>query len=279
MQRLNYAQQSPELLKESAAFNLALMKILTAIVAIAAVLTGAIAAAQPAKPTILLVHGAFADASSWNGVISILKKDGYDVVAVANPLRGVKNDARYVDDIANGIKQPVVLVGHSYGGSVITEASASNVKALVYVAAFAPDVGESAATLSTRFPGSTLGTALAPPVTLADGGKDLYIQQGRFHDQFAADVSPAQAASMAAGQRPVTEAALNETTGAAAWKAIPSWFIYGDGDKNIPPQALQFMAERARSRYTEVVKGGSHVVMTSNPKAVAKVIERAATNL
>lgn len=255
------------------------MKILTAIAATAAVLTGSMAASQPTKPTILLVHGAFADASSWNGVISILKKDGYDVVAVANPLRGVKNDARYVDDIANGIKQPVVLVGHSYGGSVISEAQASNVKALVYVAAFAPDVGESAAALSVKFPGSTLGAALAPPVTLADGAKDLYIQQSRFHDQFAADVSAAQAASMAAGQRPITEAALNEAADAAAWKTIPSWFVYGNEDKNIPPQALQFMAERAKSKYTEVVRGGSHVVMTSNPKAVAKVIERAATHL
>lgn len=252
------------------------MKILTAIVATVAVLTGSSAAAQPAKPTILLVHGAFADASSWNGVIAILRKDGYDVVAVANPLRGVKNDARYVDDIANSIKQPIVLVGHSYGGSVITEVQATNVKALVYVAAFAPDVGESAATLSGKFPGSTLGAALAPPVTLADGGKDLYIQQRRFHDQFAADISAAAAAAMAVGQRPITEAALNETTVATAWKTIPSWFVYGDGDKNIPPQALQFMADRAKSKHTEVVRGGSHVVMTSNPKAVAKVIERAA---
>lgn len=256
------------------------MKILTAIAAAAAMLTSSIVCSQqPEKPTIVLVHGAFADASSWNGVIGILRKDGYNVVAVANPLRSVKSDAQYVDDIMTGIKQPVVLVGHSYGGSVISEAHASNVKALVYVAAFAPDVGETAAGLSGKFPGSTLGSALAAPVMLADGGKDLYIQQDRFHLQFAADVSAADAVSMAAGQRPITEAALNEPANAAIWKTIPSWFIYGDSDRNIPAQASSFMAERAKSKHTEVVRGGSHVVMTSNPKAVAKLIERAATNI
>jgi pimeloyl-ACP methyl ester carboxylesterase len=256
------------------------MKILTIIAAAAAMLTSSIVLSQqPEKPTIVLVHGAFADASSWNGVIAILKKDGYSVVAVANPLRSVKSDARYVDDVMAGIKQPVVLVGHSYGGAVISEAHSSNVKALVYVAAFAPEIGETAAGLSGKFPGSTLGSTLAAPVTLVDGGKDLYIQQDKFHQQFAADVSAADAVSMAAGQRPITEAALNEPASAAAWKTIPSWFIYGDADKNIPAQALQFMADRAKSKHTEVVRGGSHVVMTSNPKAVAKLIERAATNL
>jgi pimeloyl-ACP methyl ester carboxylesterase len=256
------------------------MKILMAVAATVATLTSSITMSQPLeKPTVVLVHGAFADASSWNGVIAILKKDGYGVVAVANPLRGVKHDAQYVDDIMSGIKQPVVLVGHSYGGSVISETHASNVKALVYVAAFAPDVGETAAGLSGKFPGSTLGTALAAPVVLADGGKDLYIQQERFHQQFAADVSAADAVAMAAGQRPITEAALNEPASGSAWKTIPSWFIYGDEDRNIPARALDFMAERAKSKHTEVVRGGSHVIMISNPKAVAKLIERATTNL
>ena len=252
------------------------MKILSALAATAVLLTASIAAAQPAKPTILLVHGAFADASSWNDVIAILRKDGYYVVAVANPLRGVKHDAQYVADIANGIDSPIVLVGHSYGGSVISETQAANVKALVYVSAFAPDIGESAAGLSGKFPGSTLGAALASPVTLSGGGKDLYIQQSRFHEQFAADVSAAEAAAMSAGQRPITEAALNEAAIEATWKSIPSWFIYGDQDKNIPPQALAFMADRAQSKHTDVVRGGSHVVMVSHPKEVAKLIERAA---
>lgn len=137
-------------------------------------LVGSVAASQPEKPTIFLVHGAFADSSSWNGVIGILKKDGYRVIAVANPLRGVKQDAQYVADVMNGIESPVVLVGHSYGGSVISEARAPNLKALVYVAAFAPEVGETAVGLSGKFPGSTLGSALAAPVALSGGGKDLY---------------------------------------------------------------------------------------------------------
>jgi pimeloyl-ACP methyl ester carboxylesterase len=253
------------------------MKTLLAVAATAATLTGSIAATQPAKPTIVLVHGAFADASSWNGVTAILQKDGYDVIAVANPLRGVKHDAQYVADIVNGIGAPVVLVGHSYGGSVISEVRAPHVKALVYVAAFAPDVGETAAGLSGKFPGSTLGSALAVPVTLSGGGKDLYIRQDRFHEQFAADVSAVEATAMSAGQRPITEAALNEASSEPAWKSIPSWFVYGEEDKNIPPQALAFMAERAKSQQTEALRGGSHVVMVSNPKAVAKMIERAAT--
>ncbi len=250
--------------------------ILAAIVASGALLAS-VAGAQPVKPTILLVHGAFADASSWNGVIGILEKDGYHVVAVANPLRGVQHDAQYVGDIVKSIASPVVLVGHSYGGSVITEAAAPNVKALVYVAAFAPEAGESAATLSSKFPGSTLGAALASPVVLSEGGKDLYIEPAKFHDQFAADVSAQAAEAMAAGQRPVTEAALNEAAVTSAWKTIPSWFIYGDADRNIPAQVLAFMAQRAHSRETQVIKGASHVVMVSNPKAVARIIERAAT--
>lgn len=253
------------------------MKILMTAAAVAAMATGSVAGAQATLPTIVLVHGAFADSSSWNGVVTLLEKDGYTVVAAANPLRGVKSDARYVNDIVRSIETPVILVGHSYGGSVISEVTAPNVKALVYVAAFAPDEGETAASLSSRFPGSTLGTALAAPVALTDGGKDLYILQDRFHDQFAADVPFADAATMAAGQRPITEAALNEAAQQAVWKSIPSWFIYGDADRNIPAQALAFMAERAHARQTVVIPGGSHVVMVSHPAAVAELIETAAS--
>ncbi|MER8375795.1 alpha/beta hydrolase [Mesorhizobium sp. M1406] len=254
-----------------------MMKKLLAGLAIAATIFGS-AHAQSEKPTVVLVHGAFADTSSWNRVIEILEKDGYPVVAVANPLRGVRNDAKYVADILSGIGSPVVLVGHSYGGSVISEAANSdaNVKALVYVAAFAPEAGETAAGLSGKFPGSTLGPTLAPPVSLSGGGKDLYIQQDKFHDQFAADVSDAEAKLMAATQRPITEAALNEPQTAPAWKTIPTWFIYGDKDRNIPPQAFAFMAARAHSRQTVVVKSASHVVMVSNPEPVARLIESAA---
>lgn len=255
-------------------------RLLTALAVATAVVASplCLAATPAAKPTIVLVHGAFAGSSSWNGVIKVLEKDGYTVVAAANPLRSLKGDAESVTNLLKGIDSPVVLVGHSYGGPVISEAAygQANVKALVYVAAFAPEVGESAVALSGKFPGATLGPALAKPVELAGGGKDLYIQQSKFHSQFAADVPEAEARLMAATQRPVTEEALNEAATDPAWKTLPSWWIYGDKDKNIPPQAMQFMAERAHSKQTVVVKGASHVVMVSNPDAVAKLIEAAA---
>jgi len=237
------------------------------------------AQAQSAKPTVVLVHGAFADSSSWNGVIAILERDGYTVVAAANPLRGVRADADAVRGLVDSIPGPVVLVGHSYGGSVISEAAegAPNVKALVYVAAFAPEAGETALGLTGKFPGSTLPPTLAPPVKLASGGNDLYILQARFHDQFAADVPATEARLMAAGQRPIAEAALGEASTAPAWKHVPSWFVYGDKDRNIPPAALAFMADRAKSRDTVVVKGASHVVMVSHAATVAGLIEKAAT--
>ncbi|QJP96149.1 alpha/beta fold hydrolase [Pseudomonas fluorescens] len=255
------------------------MNKLFAGLALTAAMAGATSAMAAEKPTVVLVHGAFADSSSWNGVVKILEKDGYPVIAAANPLRTLKGDAQSVADVLAGIKSPVVLVGHSYGGPVISEAAYgnANVKALVYVAALAPEAGETVAGLAGKFPGSTLGPTLAPPVALKDGGKDLYIQQDKFHDQFAADVPNADAKLMAATQRPVTEAALNEAASEPAWKTIPSWFVYGDKDKNIPPQAMAFMAERAHAKKTLVIKGASHVAMVSNPKAVASLIESAAT--
>lgn len=232
------------------------------------------------KPTVVLVHGAFADSSSWNGVIQRLHAKGYTVVAAPNELRSVKTDAAEVSSLVKSIHGPVVLVGHSYGGPVISEAATGlqNVRALVYVAAFAPEVGESSAELAGRFPGSSLGPALAPPVPLANGGKDLYIEQSKFHAQFAADVPAAQAKLMAVGQRPITDAALHEANTSAAWKTIPSWFIYGTADLNIPPAAHAFMAKRAHARDVVVIKGASHVVMVSHPGAVVKLIEEAATS-
>jgi pimeloyl-ACP methyl ester carboxylesterase len=249
---------------------------------LAAGLLAPMAQAQPAalaaKPTVVLVHGAFADSSSWNGVIAALQHDGYTVIAAPDNLRGVRADADVVADVVKGVSGPVVLVGHSYGGSVISEAAegAPNVKALVYVAAFAPEAGETALGLTGKFPGSTLGPTLAPPVPLAGGGNDLYIQQSRFPAQFAADVPEAEARLMAAGQRPIAEAALSEASTAPAWKHVPSWFVYGDADRNIPPAAMQFMARRAGAHETLVVKGASHVVMVSHPAEVAQLIERAA---
>ena len=237
-------------------------------------LMGTVATAQPAKPTIVLVHGAFANSSSWYGVISILERDGYPVVAAANPLRSVKGDADTVRALLATINTPVVLVGHSYGGMVISNAAngQANVKALVYVAAFAPEAGENAGDLNSKFPGSLVGPALAPPVPLPGGGHDQ-----KFHDAFALDV-PADAARLAAAaQRPVTDIAFSEPATEPAWKTIPSWFVYGDRDTAIPPKLHAFMAERARPRATSVVEGASHVVMISHSDAVAKVIEDAAT--
>jgi pimeloyl-ACP methyl ester carboxylesterase len=254
-------------------------KIAIALASLSVTLVGSLANATPERPTIVLVHGAFADASSWNGVIRILETDGYRVVAAANPLRSVHGDAQSVADIVESIKSPVVLVGHSYGGLVISAAANghSNVKSLVFVAAFAPQAGETALELTGKFPGSTLGPTLAPPVAISAGGKDLYIQQDKFPDQFAADVPKKEAKLMAATQRPIAADALNEPASAPAWKTTPSWFIYGDKDKNIPPEALGFMAERAHSRQTVVINGASHVVMVSHPQQVAKLIESAAT--
>lgn len=235
-------------------------------------------AAMPAKPTVVLVHGAFAESASWNAVERDLRARDFPVIAAANPLRGVRTDAAYVAAIVAAVPGPVVLVGHSYGGSVISAAAQGmpNVKSLVFVAAFAPEPGESAIDLSSRFPGSTLGAALAEPVLLPDGAKDLYIRQDLFAAQFAADVAPGAALLMAVSQRPVTEAALAEGAPAAAWKTVPSWFIYGDRDKNIPPAAMAFMAQRANARKTVVLKGASHVVMISKPAAVTRLIVEAA---
>ncbi|MBC8106396.1 MAG: alpha/beta hydrolase [Anaerolineae bacterium] len=257
------------------------LTILTA--AVATILyAGAIAHAAPqavaGEITIVLVHGAFAESSSWNGVIPRLLAKDHNVIAVANPLRGLRTDSDYVATVLDNIKGPVVLVGHSYGGSVISNAAYGkrNVKALVYIDGTAPDAGESAADLSGKFPGGTLGPALAPPVLLADGNKDIYIQRERYRAQFAADVPDADAKLMFATQRPVTEAALHEPSGSPAWKTIPSFFIYGALDLNIPPAAHAFMAKRAGAIETIEVKGASHVVMVSHPEEVAQLIDRAA---
>lgn len=252
----------------------ALRLILGGLVLATAAPTGA---AEP-RPTIVLVHGAFADGSSWNGVAGRLAKHGYPVIVAANPLRSVKADAAYVSALLASIPGPVVLVGHSYGGAVISAAAVArpNVKALVYVAAFEPAPGETSLGLSAKFPGSTLGGTLAPPVPLPNGDADLYIRQDRFARQFAADVPAAQASAMAASQRPITQGALLEAQVGAAWQSVPSWSIWGDADLNIPPAAMAFMAKRAKAREVRVIKGASHVVMVSHPAEVTELIEAAA---
>ncbi len=234
-------------------------------------------------PTIVLVHGAFAESASWNSVIDRLSDRAgsfRDVVAAANPLRSLAGDAAYVRDVLASIDGPIVLVGHSYGGMVITEAAAGNdsVVALVYVGAFAPDTGESAFQLSTMFPGSTLGDALdARPVST--GGDEFVIRPALFHHQFAADVAPRDAALMAATQRPVTLAALSDglSTATPAWKHTPSWFVFGEQDLNIPAELSRFLAERAGSRGTLPIAGASHALAVSQPDAVAATILDAVT--
>jgi pimeloyl-ACP methyl ester carboxylesterase len=226
-------------------------------------------------PTIVLVHGAFAESASWNPVVEILHARGLDVVAAANPLRSVAGDAAYLRDVVAGVGTPVLLVAHSYGGFVMTEAAAGNdaVTGLVYVAAFAPDHGESAFQLSTMFPGSSLGDALTT-YPLASGGNDLAIRRDVFHHQFAADVPAAQAALMAATQRPVTDTALTDglPTSTPAWRQLPSWFVFGDRDLNIPVELHRFFAERAGAKATREMAGASHALSVSDPDAVAATV-------
>ena len=241
-------------------------------------LTGSIVNAAD-KPTVILVHGAFAESNSWDAVTKKLIDDGYAVIGVANPLRSVRSDAQYLSAIVASTEGSVILVGHSYGGMVISNAinSQNNIRALVFVSAFAPETGETVAQLAGKFPGSTLGAALGPPIDLPGGGKDLYIDRRKFHKQFAADVPVAAAKLMAAGQRPVAQAVLEEASGKPVWRDIPSWFIYGGDDRNIPSASMAWMAARAGSKKTVVVKGASHVVMVSNPGLVTKLIEDAAS--
>ncbi|MFF5455353.1 alpha/beta fold hydrolase [Streptomyces sp. NPDC012950] len=254
-----------------------------------AALVGAAPASRPAadtgtvrhdpRPTVVLVHGAFADASSWSGTIRRLRHAGYPVLAPANPLRGLTEDTAYLRSVLDTVDGPVVLVGHSYGGAVISGAAVgdSRVRALVYIAAFTPDKGESAAELAARFPGSTLGDTVNPrayPLPGGGTGTELVIRQEKFQQQFAADVPTADAAVMATTQRPVATTALEEKAGQAAWKTIPSWALITTADKNIPPAAQQWMARRAGSRVTEV--DASHAVAVSRPVVVTRVILAAA---
>jgi pimeloyl-ACP methyl ester carboxylesterase len=222
------------------------------------------------QPVIVLVHGAFAESASWNRVARRLRDRGLDVIAAANPLRSVATDAAYVRDVVAGLGRPVVLAGHSYGGMVISEAAAGDpaVRALVYVAGFAPEPGENAVQLSGKFPGSTLGDALAG-YPLASGGNELRIADEKFHGQFCADLDADEAALMAVTQRPVTEQALTEglTVNEPAWRTKPSWFVFGDLDLNIPAELMRFMAERASSRGTWEIAGASHAIAASRMAA------------
>jgi pimeloyl-ACP methyl ester carboxylesterase len=238
------------------------------------------AGAGSAKPTIVLVHGAFAESASWNGVIPPLAAAGYRVIAAANPLRSVSTDAASVASVIDSIGGPVLLVAHSYGGTVISVAAAGRdeVIGLVYVAGFAPAIGESTADLTGRYPGSTLAETVVR-VPLPGGGVDVFIDRDAFHEQFCQDVPADVAALMAATQRPMTQAALSDRATAAAWTDVPSFFVIPTADRSIPPDAQRFMAERAGSRRTVEVQDASHAVAESQPAVVADVVLDAANAL
>ncbi|MEV6304564.1 alpha/beta hydrolase [Actinoplanes sp. NPDC051861] len=239
---------------------------------------GAYAGGRPGpKPTIVLVHGAFADSSGFAAVARRLLDDGYPVVAAANPLRGLSSDAAQVRALLDTITGPIVLVGHSYGGAVISAAAAGDpdVKALVYLAAFVPAAGESAEQLVNRFPGSTVGESLKA-VPLPDGQVDLYIDPAVFPARFAGDVPPKDAAVYAITQRPASGAALGEpASGPQAWQTIRNYNLISGADRIIPPAAQRFMAERAGAE-VRVVRGASHLVFVSQPGTTVAFIEKAA---
>jgi pimeloyl-ACP methyl ester carboxylesterase len=227
-------------------------------------------------PTVVLVHGAFADASSWNGVIERLQLKGVQVTAPANPLRGIEIDSSYLATVLDEIPGPVVAVGHSYGGAVISNAAtqAKNVVGLVFVAAFAPDEGEALGEVEAGSKDSVLNSALVTHHYPAGNGSDqpveFAIDPAKFRDTFAADLPAEQTALMAATQRPVAETAFSEPAGPPAWRNRPTWAVVATGDKAAGADVIRSMAERAGATITEV--DGSHVIMVSQPQAVTDVI-------
>ena len=223
------------------------------------------------KPSVVLVHGAFTDGSSWKKVIPILEDEGFTVTAVQNPLRSLAEDVATTKRVIEAQKGDVVLVGHSYGGAVITDAAVGSdkVKALVYVAAFAPDAGETLGGLIEKFPPSALGAALAP-----DSASFLYIDRTKFHEVFAEDVSEDEASVMAATQKPIAAGAFGEPVKSAAWKTIPSWYAVSTLDHAVNPDLERFMAKRIGAQTTEVK--ASHVSFLSQPEEISRVIKAAA---
>ncbi|MFE4962935.1 alpha/beta hydrolase [Streptomyces sp. NPDC056660] len=243
------------------------------------------AAGKQTKPTIVLVHGAWADTSSWNGEVTLLRHAGYTVRAIGNPLENLTTDAQTVQYFLKSIKGPIVLVGHSYGGSVITNAAqgVANVKALVYVDAAVPAVGETTAQLS----GSTSVLTKGKPADLYDAvpyanapskASALYLKENVFVTKFASSVPHDRAVNLWATQRAATTVAFNTPSKYQAWKTIPSWYFISTGDQIITPSSERMMARRAKSNVT-VYQGGSHLTLVSDPAAVTKVIQSAASSV
>jgi pimeloyl-ACP methyl ester carboxylesterase len=229
--------------------------------------------------TVVLVHGAFADASSWKGVIERLQAAGMQVTAPANPLRGVSIDSAYIASVFDQIPGPVLAVGHSYAGAVISNAAADaeNVVGLVFVAAFAPQEGEALGEAAATSKDAILSTALVPrqyPTGDGETATEFAVDPAKFREAFAADLPAEQTALMAATQRPLAEAAFSEASGAAAWKNLPSWAVVATADKAAGTDLVRSMAERAGATIREAQ--GSHVIMVSQPETVAEVIMTAA---
>jgi pimeloyl-ACP methyl ester carboxylesterase len=231
------------------------------------------------KPTIVLVHGAFAESSSWDGVIDPLRDAGHQVIAAANPLRSLASDAATVADVVRSVEGPVVLAAHSYGGAVMSNvpADAGDIVGLVYANGFAPEPGEHCFQLAAMFPGSMLGPETARPVSRSDGTTDLYVAPDSFHDIFCQDVPAPLAARMAVTQRPATQEALTEPSGDdPLWRHVPSRFLIGEDDHIIPAALQRYMAERAHAHSTLEVPGASHAITVSRPETVVHEIQEAA---
>jgi pimeloyl-ACP methyl ester carboxylesterase len=232
------------------------------------------------EPTIVLVHGAFADGSSWSGVIELLQQQGYVVIAPANPLRGLAADSAYLASVLAQIEGPVLLAGHSYGGAVITDAAtgSGNVVGLVYVAAFATEAGERLGEVTPTSKDAILSTALLqrtyPVGTAEETAAESLVDTARFHEVFAADLPAEQAALLAATQRPVAAAAFTDPCGPPAWNSLPAWAVVATGDKAAGADIVRSMAQRAGAEIVELP--GSHLIMVSQPRAVADVIITAA---
>lgn len=246
------------------------MRLLTLLLTLALIAVGT---AAPVKPAIVLVHGAFADGSSWAKLIPILERDGYTVTAVQIPLTSLADDVATTQRVIDAQKGPIVVVGHSYGGAVITAAASGkpNVKALVYLAAFAPEINEVLAAPSEKFAAPLLNSALIP-----DTAGFLYIDRTKFHDAFCMDIPAADARVMAATQKPLNRSVFTASVPGGAWKTIPSWYVVATEDHAINPDLERFYAKRMGATTTELKS--SHVVFLSHPNEVAKVIEAAAAS-
>jgi pimeloyl-ACP methyl ester carboxylesterase len=264
---------------------LAVVTALTALPATSPANAGSSQHASATKPTVVLVHGAWADSSSWERVVRRLQGLGYAVAVAPNPLRGLAGDSAYLASYLATIPGPIVLVGHSYGGAVVTNAATGNpnVKALVYVDAFVPDEGESVVQLASELPGSALAVAdphevfnLVPYPGGPEGDADLYVLPKVFRTAFANDLGSRTAALLASTQRPVTLSALTTPSGAPAWKTIESWYLVGTQDKVLPPAQQNAMAARADSTVVRVKAG--HLAMISRPCAISNLIVDAATS-